>query len=202
MPRIYSDTPASVKPCKLKQKELAYIGRVIRAVAEIEDLIGLFILRLSRMGESAAVVLLGRTQLSRKLEMARYLSAVDGPVAAKLYKDHFASDGFQDLIDCRNAVAHGILIGVTTDKRYCFLTAKTSPPDPSSAYQLVLSYRSQDLQEHARYAEEMVPAIEDNLQLRPWREQRLGRPLLGRAPGQTQPSKKPKPPRPPRSSRP
>jgi hypothetical protein len=152
------------------------IGRLVRAFAEIEDLINLFISRLANISESKTIVLLGRTPISRKLEIAMYLATMAGPNSVTLHKFIFDSS-FLECQKCRNAVAHGILLGKTEDNRFAFLTAETLEPTGSSAIQTVISFKKKDIAVYARHAEQAVPQIEKLLQLSPLREKRLQQPL-------------------------
>jgi hypothetical protein len=180
MARNYSATPSKLKAAKLNQKILASIGSLIRAFAEIEDLITLFISNLAGISESKAVVLLGRTNISRKLEIALYLAKMTNQRVTTLHKKLFGSD-FSEVLECRNAVAHGVLLGKWNDDDkdtlYAFLTSKTEEPTGSSASQVVISFTAERLAEVAQVAEKSIPIVERLLQLEPLRQRRLGQSL-------------------------
>lgn len=80
------------------------------AFAELDDLLTLCICNLAEINESRAVVLLGRTAISRKLEMAGYLANLYGPWITKLQNDTFKNEAFTNCLKCRNTVAHGSLL--------------------------------------------------------------------------------------------
>ena len=111
MPRTYGKKPSYLKPAKLPQKTLVEIGRIVRAVAEIEDLVDLHICNLAGLSESKATVLLGKTAITRRLEMAKYLAQMLPQEALDIHNAAFGTVEFLDIVECRNAVAHGKLLG-------------------------------------------------------------------------------------------
>jgi hypothetical protein len=176
MPVIYSSEPSNLKPATIDDATLLQIGKLIRATAEIEDLITLYICNLAEINASKAIILLGRTAVTRRLEIAEYLASMIGPHVTQLHKANFTAL-FGEVLSCRNAVAHGIFMGMTENGRYAFLTAKTVETTIPSAVQIVESYRPSDIKEFARVAEEFIPILETNLKLQPLRAERLRRPL-------------------------
>ena len=188
MPPSYGSEEQALSPAKLPHKTLADIGRLIRAFADLEDLVTLYICNLAEISESRALVLLGRAALTRRLQMAEYLAQMTGKGIAGLHKQIFNA-GFRDALECRNAVAHGILLGKTKDGRYAFLTSKTEPPTGKSAIQLAISYDPISISGYAKLAEAAVPLIEKHLKLQGLRAERLQRPLLPHR--KAQPQRKP-----------
>lgn len=197
---LYETSPRNLKPCKIEDRTLLEIGRLVRAVAEIEDIVSLFICALAEISESKMVILLGRTPLSRRLEAAKHLAKLLGPNVEDLHTKCFTKE-FYDIIECRNALAHGTLLGINDEGRYAFLTGKTVEPDGQSAIQVVLNYRHEDIEVFAKSAESSIPRIENHLRVQALRQERLQRPLRRRP--TTQPSRPPSVKRPsrPRPSR-
>ena len=177
MPRSYGHKEEPLKPTKLPVKVLADIGRLVRAFADIEDLVTLYICNLAEINESRAIVLLGKAALTRRLEMAEYLAQMTGKGIAALHKQLFNSM-FREALECRNAVAHGILLGKTEAGRYAFLTSKTEIPTGPSAIQLAITYDPESIKVYAKLSEDAVPLIEKHLKLQGLRQARLQRPLL------------------------
>lgn len=189
MAKTYSSAPVSLKPTNLDGATLLNIGRLVRAFAEIEDLITMYICHLAEINESRGLVLLGKTNISKKLEIAEYLAKMTGKKITSLHGQLF-NEGFRDAKNCRNAVAHGVLMGVSEDGRLAFLTSTASDPVEMSAMQEVISYEPKDIKIHAELAERAIPLLEEHLKLGPWRKRRLERPLLPHRKFRIQPEKK------------
>lgn len=197
---VYGDKEVPLKPTKLPVKTLTAVGRLIRAFAEIEDMVTLYICNLAEINESRAVVLLGKTAITRRLEMAQYLAQMTGKKITALHSQIW-NDGFRAAMTCRNTVAHGVLLGRAPDKRYAFLTAKTEPPTGKSAIQVTVSYRHEDIAAYAKFAEDAIPLIEKHLKLQALRQARLRKPLLPHRKSQPRRSQDAKQKPPPRPSR-
>lgn len=190
MPRSYSSEEQALSPAKLPRKTLADIGQLVRAFADIEDLVTHYICNLAEISESRALVLLGKAALTRRLEMAEYLAQMTGVEIATLHKQIFNSM-FREALECRNSVTHGILLGKTKEGEYAFLTSKTEPPTGKSAIQLAITYNAVTIAAYAKLAEDAVPMIEKHLKIEGRRASRLRQPLL--------PHRKARPPRKPSS---
>lgn len=177
MPRSFSAKEEDLTPVVLPDKLLTEIGRLIRAFAEIEDLVTLYICNLAEISESKALVLLGRAAITRRVEMAEYLALMTGLEIGKLHASIFNLE-FREALECRNTVAHGLLLGQTEDGRYAFLTSKTEAPVGKAAIQVAISYDFHSIASYANIAERAVPLICTQLKLQELREARLQRPLL------------------------
>jgi 7-cyano-7-deazaguanine synthase in queuosine biosynthesis len=188
MPKTYASTHESLTPTQLPDNVLISIGRLVRACAEIEDLVTLYICTLTGISQSHAIVLLGRAQASRKLEIASYLAQMLGESVTQVHKSVF-NTAFSDVVECRNAVAHGILLGITKDHRFAFLTANTAAPLGPSAIQIAISYNAKDIATYANAAHEAIPLIEKHLKLSALRKIRLQQPLLPHRKAQPQPTR-------------
>ena len=177
MVRFYGNKEEQLTATTLPTKVLADIGRLIRAFAEIEDLITLYICNLAEINQSRALILLGKAAITRRLEMAEYLAQMTGPEITAEHGKIFNSD-FRDALECRNCVAHGVLLGKTDDGRYAFLTDKTATPNNESATQIAISYEAKSISTYAIVAQRAIPQIETRLKLQELRAERLLRPLL------------------------
>jgi hypothetical protein len=199
MDRIYSSTPSKLKRITLTPKTLESIGRLVRACAEIEDLITLHICDLASISETHAAVLLGRTTISKRLEIGAYFAKLTGEKAQRLFEGVF-DPALTQILECRNATAHGVLLGETEDGRIAFLTAQTLDPVGSTASKVVISYRPEDIEDIAKAAESAIPTVEKWLKLSTFREKRLEQVLAPHRKGQPQPKPRKRPGSPPQSS--
>lgn len=173
----YSSEFVPLQPATLGNPEFRAIGRIIRACAEIEDLVSLFIAKVAGMKEGTMVTVLGQTPISKKISIADYLAQMHDQEAAKHFRECF-NDDFNPVLKCRNAVAHGILLGRSDSGRWAFLTAISEPAIPGSAVQNVISFTTSDLQDYAKAAELAASGFEWRLELKEQRAKRHGRPLL------------------------
>ena len=169
MPSTYGADHADLKPAKLDDPTLAAIGRLVRAFSEYEELVSLYIGALSRLNQSELVVLLGRTAVTRRLEMAEMLAKLAGEEELARFKAAFHSPQFKDIHQCRNAVAHGILLGMDDTGMLAFLTDKTdAQPDDGSTIQIVASYHPKLIESISIMAEGSIDSVADHLRLRSW----------------------------------
>ena len=199
MTDVYSPKETKLTPAIIPQDALIAIARLVRAFAEIDDLINLYICCLAQITEGQAVVLLGRTPASTKLNTALYLGKMTSKKLTQIHNNTFNA-GYRSCRKCRNAVAHGVFLGETDEGRLAFLTSETTEPTNESAIQIVISYNVEAITEFADLAEASIPIIIKRLQLGPLRDRRLGRPLQPHRKGLPQQLKKKKPPRPLKSS--
>jgi hypothetical protein len=96
------------------------MGRIIRAYAEIEDIVTLVLCSLIGLNEAKALVLFGRMAISAKLKIMESFSRITGPDAIRTYNLCFDSEDFHSITRCRNAIAHGVYFGVTEGGEYAF----------------------------------------------------------------------------------
>jgi hypothetical protein len=177
MPHTYGADEQQLEPATLPNDVLTEIGRLVRAFSEIEDIVDLHICNLAEISESKATILLGRTAVTRRIEIAETLAKTISEEALAIHK-HAFSGGFSDIADCRNYVAHGKLLGVGPDGRYAFLTTKDGPPMNGAAIRVVASYSAEQIKLIARMAEDSIPRLERHLKVEALRAERLLRPLL------------------------
>lgn len=100
--------------------------------------------------------------------MAEHLAKLAGGEALDRFKAVFDTPLFRDLHQCRNAVAHGTLLGIDEDGMYAFLTDKTDEPLGASTIQLVASYHPKTIELLSRAASEMIEPAAKKLGLQPW----------------------------------
>jgi hypothetical protein len=176
--KTYSTTPSDVKEAALDDETLCAIGRLIRGFAEIEDLITLYICRLGGLSESQCAILLGRTAISRRLEIARDLAIMAGTAVATTHESIFDSNFFS-LLNCRNTFAHGTFLGTTDDGDLAFLTVKSDDirSNDGKYLRIVESYNSQNIIFYAKTVEESISKIEQVLVLKETRSARHNKAL-------------------------
>lgn len=200
MVMIFSSSPSSIKPYRITNATHNAMGRVVRAFAEIEDILTLHLCALANISEGQIMILLGKTPLSKKLEIARQFADARGPTARELFDSWFGTKGFQDLLACRNVVAHGVFLGRTESGHLAFRTVKSLNADETTVAAEVVCYDKNELSEVASSVELAILNLEKALQLQASRETRRGQSLDPRSKAQPKRPPSTKPPRPPKSS--
>lgn len=183
--------PRANQPSKLSRTTIsdethADIGRLIRAFAEIDDMLTAHISDLAHTSESRGSVLLGRSPISTKIAVALYLAKMEDQTAIDVHNSVFDADEFKHSLKCRNAVAHGALLGENENGELSFLTTTTLNPDNDAASMEVLSYTPDRIKACANAMTDAVPRIEKVLKLSALRERRLLRSLEPHPKGQNQ----------------
>jgi hypothetical protein len=167
----YSATEDKLKPTKLPLPVLASMGAIVRAFAEIDDMINLHICNMGEVKEGVAAILLGRTPISGKLKIAAYLARLRG---VSKFHDSLFDFEFRELLKVRNVVAHGALLGKThSGGRYAFLTDGQLEPSDMKLTREVSSFTAVDLKEYADQAMELSSFIESSLKLGAMRRKRF-----------------------------
>jgi hypothetical protein len=200
MPNTYGHDHRELKPATLDEATLVAIGRLIRAFAEYEEILTLFIGALGKLNSSQLVILLGRTALTRKMDMAENLAKIAGGEHFHRYDATFNTPSFSDWHLCRNAVAHGILLGVDHEGYLAFLTDKTDQPKGSSTIQIVASYLPDTIQKTAAQAEANSAVFAQALGLQSWLKKHQPQALLPHRKGRKPSARHDKQPPPPQSS--
>lgn len=168
MPSTYGHDRKELKQALLDDDTLAGIGRMVRAFAEFEELLTLFIGALAKLNQSQLVIILGRAALTRQMDMAENLAKIAGGKHLESYNATFNTTHFRDWHTCRNAVAHGTLLGVDDEGYLAFLTDKTDLPQGSSTVQIVVSYLPAYIRGMSKDAEAAVEPFARMLGLQSW----------------------------------
>lgn len=176
MPKTYGSGSSPPKQIDLPESTLTDIGRLVRAFAEIEDLVFLYICGLADISESRATALIGGVPLQRRIDMAGYLAKMTGKKITAIQKTIFDKT-FEEIRSCRNTVSHGKYLGVEDSGGFAFLTQKRDDPIGESAIQIVESYHPEIISQFAKMAVEAVPKIEKLLKLEASRQERVSKPL-------------------------
>jgi hypothetical protein len=174
MPIAYSSKSSSIRPYALTDEQHAAIGRLVRACAEIEDIINLRLASLAGVLEGIVLVFLGRTAITRRLELLKLISEGKGETAIGLFKQAFDNDDFRDIFGVRNTVAHGRLMGVTDENRIAFSVCETQGIDSVKVHMTVNTYNHEAFAILAAMAEDVIPQMEAAFGLTALREKRRG----------------------------
>jgi hypothetical protein len=163
----------------LDDETLIAVGALARAFAELEDLITLYISRLSKTSESHTAFFLGRMPISQRLNIASAMAKISGNDEHELYKQAFES-GFRHALKCRNTVCHGALLGQDNFGDYAFLTNQSGPAedheDEFAQNKIgfdVCTYSKATICQYAQAAISSVAIIEAGLGLQSSRERRV-----------------------------
>jgi len=196
----------SLRKAKLDRGTYQRIGELVRAFAEIEDIVSLYLYRLAGVSESMGSVMLGRTPISTRISQLEYIARLHGEDAAELHAELF-DKRFTDTLKCRNVVAHGVFVGKGEcdgrDLGYAFTTSDTVEPNtPMLTANTFICYKYESIAQTASYAKKLVTQLTDALGVLALREGRYEMPLYSHP--KSRPPRKPnaKPKRPPQSSRP
>jgi hypothetical protein len=181
-----------VAPAVLSKPAFAAIGRIVRACADLEDVLNLWICKLSGITEAQSTALLGRSPISTKLAIAEGLAKLCREGEIELHKLVFDSN-MTRLLGCRNAVAHGTLVGKTKQGRYVFRTAHTLGYDRDSVAVRAEAYDTKTLAAIARISENRIAAMSGVLGLGSLRRRRNWRRLPEHRAGQQKRKPSPKP---------
>lgn len=195
---------SKLSPYTLSDDQLLAIGRLIRACAEIEDIINLYLCDLADIGLGQAIILLGRMSASSKLKIAETLASIEGGDASAIHKECFDNDHYFDIVRCRNTVTHGILLGKDEAGLIAFQVQETLGVEGTKIMLGVNAYDERAFKAFADQAEDVIPQLEARLKLQPSREKRRTQALdpHPKAQNSKTPNAKPKPQRKPSRKKP
>ena len=138
------------------------IGRLVRACADLEIVVDLYIARLCRLGEMEYYTLTGRTSLNGKISMAQSLAEQHGE--AEKIKDVFTAP-VTDAIDARNLVSHGAYLGLADTGLLLFATNRAVRDDGQRVGNLARGFSQGALNGHAEALSSALPEIIVTLQV-------------------------------------
>lgn len=172
MPTTYSAKSSSLAPYTLTEAQHAAIGRMIRACAEIEDIINLRLAHLADITEGMVLVFLGRSSITKRLAILQLISQAKGVLAEKLFAEAFDNPDFRDLQECRNAVAHGNLLGVDEDGNIAFGVVELQGIDSQKVHMTAHCFHPDSFEILASMAEGVIPQMERAFGLTALRQKR------------------------------
>jgi hypothetical protein len=190
----------TITPREQSDEELLVIGRIVRASAGLEDCLNLWICKLAKCDEATSAVMLNRSNIATKLSIAEGLAKLTSKDAAELHKTAFDS-AINQLLSCRNAVAHGAFAGETDDGAAAFVTNVNFDYKPANLERRADCYSIGNLNVIAMSAERRVSQLDDLLGLRALRKKRQWQHALLQQAGQPKGKQDAKQKRPTRSSR-
>jgi hypothetical protein len=177
MPPTYSAKASSIRPYKLTNDQLTAMGRLIRAFAEIEDIVNLRIALLARTSTANVAIFLGRAGLANRLKILKLLSEGEGLQAEELFAQTFDNPAFLDLHSARNTLAHGRLLGLDEAGRITFQVIEPSAIDSDAVHLTAYAYSPELLADLAQRAEGLIPQMETDFGLTALRETRRAQAL-------------------------
>lgn len=172
MGKVYRPSDGQMQPGDLSDEAHRLIGRLVRACAQIEELITFFIMNLTNLDEATATLVLGKTAPTRRLEMVAYLAETQGGEHFAAYKRLFGP-AYREVVLCRNVVAHGSFMGLDDEGRYTFLIDTMEMPEKGQPFKKVISLNEADLSHFTNDAEQLRKMIETDLMLEPLQQRRL-----------------------------
>ena len=148
----YGDKHETLQPSHLTDSNLLAVGRLIRAFVGIEEIVSTYLAILTQVPPNKLVIVLGKTALRRRIEMAGQLAKLEGDDEFKRFEQAFPAD-FYHALNIRNAVAHGLFIGMDGEGCLSFLTEKTDRPEEGDTIQMVVGIKPEELEDLARKVE-------------------------------------------------
>ena len=168
----YSGKSGQIHADPIRDEEHVQISRIVRAWAEVEDCLNLFICALAKITESQGLALLSKSGWSRKLDIARGLAELREDQAVEALEMVFTT-GLSKIGKARNTVAHGVYLGRRDDGAMCFLTSdEIKGSEGPQRLVSVRNYNLQGLLEIADALEHSLPSMVSILQIEELREPR------------------------------
>lgn len=173
----YAEEGTEIEAVKLPNEALFCVGRIIRAVAEIEDIVTLYLSTLAKLSEGHAIILFGRDGYVKKVDLARRFATAHGQEKLDEFKAHLENDAIKNVIEMRNVLAHGSFLGRTDDGRWAFRTVRQLELRSTEIVVEATSFGDQDFEHCAATSEKLVEILENELRLKGVRQQRKSGPL-------------------------
>jgi hypothetical protein len=165
MQHNYSPDGTSLTDVTLDDGILRNIGRIFIGAAELEDVVTLYLCSLAKLSEGHVVMLLGRAALSKKFELARNFAKAHGEKELERFKATLGNEHLQAMLEFRNTLAHGAMLGLTKEGRIAFRTARQIDQNTTSVTMEVNSYLPEEFQHCADSFETVIPWLESELQV-------------------------------------
>tara|TARA_R110002049_G_scaffold54908_2_gene152596 strand:+ start:2262 stop:2858 length:597 start_codon:yes stop_codon:yes gene_type:complete len=177
MVQIYGSKEESPEKCEMDDAALHATGILIRACAEIEYALEVYIACSGSLNGSFTTLLVSPLAMRRKLEVGGYLSTMVSDEKKAEWNNIFTNE-FDELIQCRNALAHGVLLGTDSDGLYNFKTSRTDIPSDGTAINLVRAYHRDFIMNMAKKAKFLAANLPDLLSIRTSFDKSLEGPIL------------------------
>jgi hypothetical protein len=177
MTKDYSANVPDLETAILTERHHIAIGRLVRACAAIEDYITLFICRMLDLSEAKADMLLGVMPIRGRLQIAERAAATFGKDGPETYKNWLKNPALDSILNCRNALAHGILIGQTNTGSLAFRTSTKTGHEEGRIGNEIIIYDIETIEECVTVAETGVIDLPGGLKLQALLEKRRTQPL-------------------------
>jgi hypothetical protein len=162
--------PSSIQLYVLCDQELLAVGRVIRAVAKLDEIANLYVERVLKLKDWQSFVIFWKIPTSARLRLAKTIADTLGKSAIATHQDCFGDEGYKAIIKFRNTVAHGMLLGKTDNGHIAFLVQETVSADTDIVFATVNAYDPGSFTAFVELAEATIQFLEERLMLRPLRE--------------------------------
>lgn len=168
MVRNYSGEGATLTPAEIDDETALQMARIIRAVAEVENLIIFYFMSLSGFNESQALAVIGQNQISTNISKCGDLADIKGQ-SFKVAHDATFNDAWRDVLFIRNVIAHAHLLGMTEKGDLAFRVLRDPLKNESAKTVFnVICYPPSAFKQWADIASTVAPAMLNNHQLEPW----------------------------------
>jgi hypothetical protein len=170
----YAEESTDIEAVDLPMGALLCVGRIVRAVAEIESIVTLYISALAKLSEGHAVILFGREGYAKKVDLARKFATAHGQEKLEEFRLNLENDAIRNVIEMRNVLAHGSYLGRTGDGRWAFQTVRQLELRSNEVVVEAISFGDLDFEHCATTSENLVEILEVNLRVRGARQRRQG----------------------------
>jgi len=194
MANLYSSVGSDLEPYELTNADLIAIGKLVRATAEIEDLVNGWLSQVSGIPLVAINHLIGKAGLASRVGLAQKFAQARGPNSLLIHNGLFETDRFRSIFKIRNTVVHGALLGLSETGQMTFLVSDPGEMrEDGSVPNIAIGVKQKDILLAAEMAEGQIPIMETALRLRAWRAERRKQVLEphSKSQGRRQPKQKP-----------
>jgi hypothetical protein len=179
MGQTYRKKDSKLHPGKIKAVDYKHIGRLLRACAEIENLLSLYLFELADVDRECGIALIGKAPAKSRLVIAQKLAGTGTDIAQKL-RECFIESGHKEAVDARNCLAHGTFLGLDDDGRYTFeneVWELEIEEDERVLYTQTVAFSGPEIGHLATSTEKLIPVVEKKLGLRSLRQKLRQLPL-------------------------
>ena len=180
MVRVYRPNDSGLHLAKLPRRFETEIGALVRNCAEIEVEVTRYIAALSGGTEPLCEVMLGRTAITRRLEIARVMANATSQDAADRHSGIFGA-AWVDVNKLRNAVAHGHFIGFDDERRATFLSSDAEHIENTEIIKTTYSCSLEDMRHFVADSKEILRRLKLATP-RPASQKKSAQPYLGSHP--------------------
>lgn len=165
----------TLKKTALPAEFIFHTGRIVRALAELEDCLDVYISLCANLNASKRIAIVGRSSLNRKIEIGKSLSKLNAdPKVLGSFNSVFNEDT-KAIIRRRDVLCHGVHLGSSDDGEHAFMTMHGQTPDGEGGLSTkVYLFTEEQAIVWAEYAENLIFTAEAMLGIealrREWRE--------------------------------